>query len=237
MHESPNCARNTGQEEKKHKLMHALADAAGCKMRRASALAQRRGTRLFTTRSEKSAGERPYVEKLDALSDSGLPQLTSRDDLEGLVDKGLRTRPGRCLLLNSVGLQNEPRQAGNNVNRRESRYSTPRATGQPKGSITTSRPWRAVDKHWRPFAPPIGQDSRRSHACGASLTTHVRGALRLDLARLQLHGQVSWASTKFLGLVEPLLHVSHGRDQSNSYATNVESARGLSLCVAMQAPI
>ena len=46
MHESPNCARDTGQEEKDNP-MHALADAAGCKKRRASTLEQRRGARCL----------------------------------------------------------------------------------------------------------------------------------------------------------------------------------------------
>jgi hypothetical protein len=48
MHESPDCAHNTGQGKKEDNLTHALADAAGCKKRRAATLKQRRGSALFT---------------------------------------------------------------------------------------------------------------------------------------------------------------------------------------------
>ena len=91
---------------------------------------------------------------------AGCRVQTFGGDLEGLNDKACATRPGLRLTFDSVRMQNGHREAGNNMKRSENKNTstTSNRSAQPKGSITASRPWRAVDKHWRPFGLPIGQD-------------------------------------------------------------------------------
>lgn len=59
---------------------------------------------------------------------------------------------------------------------------------------------------------------------GASLNTHVQQLLRLDLPRLQLHVQVSWASMGFLDKLEHLLHARHGRGRSRPSSDGVNES-------------
>lgn len=180
--------------------MHALADAARCKQEEdASTLKQRRGRVVYNTDGEKPV-KRPYVEKLDdAFSDSGLPRLDhSQGDLEGFTTRLAQHGQGSVLTSGSVQLQCRRRQAANKMSLEGSRTSTRRATGQPKGSIATSRPWRAVDKHPSPLdplgsplvraasdaalaRPPMSATalgSRAPHGCHYTVTVGYRGHQR-----------------------------------------------------------
>ncbi|KAF1365770.1 hypothetical protein EJ07DRAFT_150268 [Lizonia empirigonia] len=160
--------------------MHALADAARCKQEEdASTLKQRRGRVVYNTNGEKPV-KRPYVEKLhDAFSDSGLPRLDhSQGDLEGFTTRLAQHGQGSVLTSGSVQLQCRRRQAANNMSLEGNSMTTRRATGQPKGSIATSRPWRAVDKRPSPL-DPLGSPLARAASDAALARPPMSATLRL----------------------------------------------------------
>ncbi|KAF1934361.1 uncharacterized protein M421DRAFT_119179 [Didymella exigua CBS 183.55] len=134
MHESPNRARDTGQGEK---------GQPGARARECSRVQEEvgvdagaaQGCAVFTI--PMNSERRPYVEKLDAFS--VYRAQTSRGDLEGLNDKACATRPGLDQTFDSAKIQSRHWQPGRNMSRGEDKNTTPRATGQPKVSITASR--------------------------------------------------------------------------------------------------
>ncbi|KAJ8116533.1 hypothetical protein OPT61_g2060 [Boeremia exigua] len=145
---------------------------AGCTRVRTAPATLGRGKN--TTRSTRSPMQQGAEgEGVDAEAAQGARRAAA-SDLPGAIWRGSttgRNTAGARLMLEELEPKSSTRTLTTDMSRGQSKSSTPRATGQPKGSMTSSRPWVPPINTGDPL-PPIGS----GEAMGASLTTHVRNA-------------------------------------------------------------
>jgi hypothetical protein len=187
--------------------------------------------------NQKGAGERPYVEKLDAFL--VCRSQTSRGDLEGLNDKACATLPGSCLTFGSARMQSSTEQELASRQQYEPRRGQEHHTTSNRSAQRQHHSKQALDKQPSPQDPLGMQLVRKDEPCRShnALGPHpCLHPLRLDLRLLRLQGQVSWASTSLFNYSNPFDRGSYITVvRLNAGAIKVEWATTLRLIDAVQA--
>ena len=208
--------------------MHALVNAAGC---------QKGGCRRWSSAGERvvynmnrGAGE-GRVKKLDAFSVCRVQ--TSRAIWRGSTTRLAQHDRGR-VQRSIARVQSSTKQCSEVEAWRcsvlQDKNTTPRATDQPKGSITANR--LSINNQALRTLWAYNWLVKASHRSHNALSWHpCRHPLRSDLRLLRLQGQVSWASRsllKYSNLFDQDCIVVHRR---NARATRAEWAIILRRCM------